>query len=139
MLSFISEIFAEDAGADGDATAFTSADFVQDPTACAATSVTSLTCITALSGDVCTAPSNAVIENGSEIDLDTTEPTGAPTLFMIDSAITKLQTALEELGAAGDFGAEGLGGFTEDITGSAVIETAPECYRNLLISLGIGG
>lgn len=96
-VALLSEILAETAGSD--------ARFDQDDVASAGNDCRDI----GSNGAAClTAPEcgDGIPDTGATVDIDTTEPTGAVTLQMINAVIEKVFTAMgdDELGAGGSFG-----------------------------------
>jgi hypothetical protein len=140
-LAFVAELLAEDASSTG----FLASDFVTDATTCKASldpTVANLlagitTCATSAG---CAKPTSKTMVTGTSIDIDTTSPTGVPTLYMLNSGFSKiLKGLLTELSVGGKFSA-GTGTFVTVIdAASTYISASPNCYRWVLVKQGVGG
>ncbi len=139
----MAEILAEDAGSPGK---FTQADLVANPTICLSTTdpTQQLT--------ACKAPLGKKLTLGSSIpdlqkatDADIIGPSGNPTLYMINAAITQIIDSIDELQTTGSLGSSSLNFANNTLAitlntnwNSFTTLQQDAVYRAGLLGLGIG-
>lgn len=136
-LTLAAHFLAEDSNANGTA-GFSSADFVQSPTTCAALELTA--CSNAACDELAASQlSDAVVPSGSDTSLTASSDISGSaqlTLQNFHKALLTVLDAMNGIGAGGKFGT-GLGAFVTKVQQLSGIGNA-RCYRYLILKEGIG-